>query len=129
MGYRLGIDVGGTLTDLVLFSEESGALVVGKVPSVPADPSQGIIDGIIKTLAAAARFSRAHLGLWKQTMGLAPAVPPPVNPMQRAYLSWQPEGAYQNPRRLRTSAFREAGREVGLPPRHRGPVWAEGEMI
>ena len=38
-GYRLGIDVGGTFTDLVLFSEESGALVVDKVPSVPSDPS------------------------------------------------------------------------------------------
>ena len=54
MGYRLGIDVGGTFTDLVLFSEESGALVVEKVPSVPADPSEGIMDGIEKILARAA---------------------------------------------------------------------------
>jgi N-methylhydantoinase A len=53
MGYRLGIDVGGTFTDLVLFSEESGALVVEKVPSVPADPSDGIMDGIGKILARA----------------------------------------------------------------------------
>jgi N-methylhydantoinase A len=53
MGYRLGIDVGGTFTDLVLFSEETGALVVEKVPSVPADPSEGIMDGIARILAAA----------------------------------------------------------------------------
>src|SRR6266852_616455 len=53
MAYRLGIDVGGTFTDLVLFSEESGALVVEKVPSVPADPSEGIMDGIAKILARA----------------------------------------------------------------------------
>ena len=53
MGYRLGIDVGGTFTDLVLFSEDSGALVVEKVPSVPADPSRAIIDGIVKILATA----------------------------------------------------------------------------
>ncbi len=53
MGYRLGIDVGGTFTDLVLFSEESGALVVEKVPSVPADPSEGIMDGIAKILVRA----------------------------------------------------------------------------
>src|SRR5437867_8825308 len=53
MGYRLGIDVGGTFTDLVLFSEESGALVVAKVPSVPADPSEGIMDGIARILARA----------------------------------------------------------------------------
>ena len=54
MGYRLGIDVGGTFTDLVLFSEETGALVVEKVPSVPADPSEGIMDGIARILAKAA---------------------------------------------------------------------------
>src|SRR5215470_551526 len=53
MGYRLGIDVGGTFTDLVLFSEESGALVVEKVPSVPADPSEGIMDGIARILGSA----------------------------------------------------------------------------
>src|SRR6266705_432290 len=51
MGYRLGIDVGGTFTDLVLFSEESGALAVEKVPSIPADPAEGIMDGIEKILA------------------------------------------------------------------------------
>jgi N-methylhydantoinase A len=54
MGYRLGIDVGGTFTDLVLFSEESGALVVEKVPSVPADPARGIMDGIARILSSAA---------------------------------------------------------------------------
>jgi N-methylhydantoinase A len=53
MGYRLGIDVGGTFTDLVLFSEDAGTLVVEKVPSVPSDPSEGIMDGIGKILARA----------------------------------------------------------------------------
>ncbi|HXJ81717.1 MAG TPA: hydantoinase/oxoprolinase family protein [Candidatus Methylomirabilis sp.] len=53
MGYRLGIDVGGTFTDLVLFSEVAGTLVVEKVPSVPSDPSEGIMDGISKILARA----------------------------------------------------------------------------
>ncbi len=53
MGYRLGIDVGGTFTDLVLFSEEAGSLAVEKVPSVPADPSEGIMNGIARILAKA----------------------------------------------------------------------------
>ncbi|MBI4242247.1 MAG: hydantoinase/oxoprolinase family protein [Candidatus Rokubacteria bacterium] len=53
MGYRLGIDVGGTFTDLALLHEESGVLTVGKVPSVPADPSEGILNGIIGILAEA----------------------------------------------------------------------------
>src|SRR5262245_53454889 len=53
MGYRLGIDVGGTFTDLVLFCEETGAVTVEKVPSVPSDPAQGIMDGIARILTAA----------------------------------------------------------------------------
>ncbi len=53
MGYRLGIDVGGTFTDLVLYDEGSGALVVEKVPSVPSDPSEGIVQGILRVLKRA----------------------------------------------------------------------------
>ncbi len=54
MGYRLGIDVGGTFTDLVLYDDASGGLTVEKVPSVPADPSEGIVHGIVRLLGAAA---------------------------------------------------------------------------
>ena len=53
MGYRLGIDVGGTFTDLVLYDDASGALSVAKVPSVPADPSEGILHGIQRLLGTA----------------------------------------------------------------------------
>lgn len=44
--YRLGIDVGGTFTDLVLYDEVDGTTTTGKVPTVPSDPSIGILDGI-----------------------------------------------------------------------------------
>jgi N-methylhydantoinase A len=54
MGHRLGIDVGGTFTDLVLYDEAAGTLAVEKVPSVPADPAEGIVRGIARLLAAAA---------------------------------------------------------------------------
>ena len=40
MGYRLGIDVGGTFTDLALLDAETGRFAIEKVPSVPADPSE-----------------------------------------------------------------------------------------
>jgi N-methylhydantoinase A len=53
MGYRLGIDVGGTFTDLVLYDEASSVLAVEKVPSVPADPSEGIVRGIVQLLGRA----------------------------------------------------------------------------
>ena len=40
--WRIGVDVGGTFTDLVLI-DAAGARLVAKAPSVPADPSQGVL--------------------------------------------------------------------------------------
>ena len=40
--WRIGIDVGGTFTDLVM-TDSAGTSIVVKVPSVPADPSRGVI--------------------------------------------------------------------------------------
>lgn len=53
MTYRLGIDVGGTFTDLLLFNEETGELVMEKTPSTPSDQSVGIMNGIQKMVKAA----------------------------------------------------------------------------
>jgi len=53
MSYRLGIDVGGTFTDLLLFNEETGAMTLEKTPSTPADQSIGILNGIHKIVNAA----------------------------------------------------------------------------
>src|SRR5437867_5127761 len=43
---RVGVDVGGTFTDLVLVDEESGRITVDKVPSTPDDPARGVVNGI-----------------------------------------------------------------------------------
>src|SRR5207302_2537329 len=43
--YRVGIDVGGTFTDLVLV-EARGSLTIAKCASTPPDPSVGLIDGL-----------------------------------------------------------------------------------
>ena len=45
MAYRLGVDVGGTFTDLLLFDDVSGATNRAKVHSTPADPSQAVLSG------------------------------------------------------------------------------------
>ena len=50
---RIGVDVGGTFTDLILVDEEPGAIAVDKVPSTPHDPSRGVVDGIRKLCAKA----------------------------------------------------------------------------
>ncbi|MFZ5663882.1 MAG: hydantoinase/oxoprolinase family protein [Pseudomonadota bacterium] len=46
MSYRLGVDVGGTFTDLLLFDEQSGAFWRHKTPSTPHDSSEGILIGV-----------------------------------------------------------------------------------
>src|SRR3954469_18452411 len=43
---RIGVDVGGTFTDLILVDEESGRIQVDKVPSTPDDPARGTVDGV-----------------------------------------------------------------------------------
>ncbi|MEC8622138.1 MAG: hydantoinase/oxoprolinase N-terminal domain-containing protein, partial [Pseudomonadota bacterium] len=39
--YRLGVDVGGTHTDLVLLNTATGEVAVEKVSSTPKNPSLG----------------------------------------------------------------------------------------
>lgn len=48
MEYRLGVDVGGTFTDLLLIEDETGKTYRSKVPSTPDDPSQAVLNGTKK---------------------------------------------------------------------------------
>lgn len=48
MSYRLGVDVGGTFTDLLLINEQNGEIFIAKVPSTPHDSSVGVLNGIAK---------------------------------------------------------------------------------
>ncbi|MDO3408202.1 hydantoinase/oxoprolinase family protein [Saccharibacillus sp. CPCC 101409] len=44
--WRLGIDIGGTFTDLTVLEQSSGRMITLKTPTVPADPAQGIANGL-----------------------------------------------------------------------------------
>jgi len=48
MPLKLGVDVGGTFTDLILVDEDNGRMVRAKTPSTPADQSVGVLNGIEK---------------------------------------------------------------------------------
>ena len=54
----VGVDVGGTFTDLVLFDPDRGALEVCKVPSTPADQSRGVVEGLERMLPDLSRLDR-----------------------------------------------------------------------
>ncbi len=49
--YRLGVDVGGTHTDLVLLNVATGELFVEKVSSTPKNPALGVLNGVAKFAA------------------------------------------------------------------------------
>ncbi len=58
---RIGVDVGGTFTDLVV-EQADGAIAVFKVPSVPADPSKGVLDAVAAAAAGLGVSVEALLG-------------------------------------------------------------------
>ena len=53
MAYRLGVDVGGTFTDLLLMDEETGDTYESKVHSTPEDSSIGVFEGIERVCSIA----------------------------------------------------------------------------
>ncbi len=59
MAYRIGVDVGGTFTDLVAV-DVAGRVTFAKAPSTPRDPAIGVIDGLGRLAAA--------LGLDRRTL-------------------------------------------------------------
>jgi len=48
---RIGIDTGGTFTDVVALREDSGEIVATKTPSTPSNPADGFLTGVHKALA------------------------------------------------------------------------------
>ncbi len=54
MRYRIGVDIGGTFTDLILVDEAGAVFQVAKVLTTPADPAQAVETGVKDLLAGAA---------------------------------------------------------------------------
>src|SRR3546814_511222 len=48
-GVRIGVDIGGTFTDIVLCRSDE-TLLVGKVSSTPADPAEAVLTGLARIL-------------------------------------------------------------------------------
>ena len=45
-GWRVGVDVGGTFTDIALVEESTGRVGVYKVPTIVDEPVSGVLDGV-----------------------------------------------------------------------------------
>src|SRR5919109_36197 len=64
---RLGVDVGGTFTDLIYVDDESGTVLVHKLPTTPEDPSQGTVQGIRELTGEAGQSPSALDGVFHGT--------------------------------------------------------------
>lgn len=58
----VGVDVGGTFTDVVVYDEGSGSLAVGKSATHPADPTVGLLNAFAKLGVALPETSRVVHG-------------------------------------------------------------------
>ena len=62
--YRVGVDIGGTFTDLILVETATGAMTVGKSLTTPTDPSEAVEtvlrDALLRSGVEAAQVERDH---------------------------------------------------------------------
>ncbi|MEB2271567.1 hydantoinase/oxoprolinase family protein [Bacillus safensis] len=70
VSYRLGIDIGGTFTDLSLINEATGVLTELKTPTVTDDPAQGIINGLNLLKKRGVDLSKIQYLVHGMTIGL-----------------------------------------------------------
>ena len=69
MATRIGVDIGGTFTDLIYYDQSTGETVEGKVPTVPHAPEEGVIHAV-KTHVPEAIIREAAYFLHGTTVGL-----------------------------------------------------------
>jgi N-methylhydantoinase A len=69
MPNRIAVDVGGTFTDLVLSDEETGRIVIGKMPTVPDAPDEGVLD-VLNAVLADGDVASSEYFLHGTTVGL-----------------------------------------------------------
>lgn len=51
MATRVGVDVGGTFTDVIFYDDSTGDVRIGKVPTQPSEPQRGVVAGLLEALA------------------------------------------------------------------------------
>ena len=55
MAWRIGIDIGGTFTDVAMVEDDTGRIAIAKLLTTPQDFGQAVIDGIRQGLDANTR--------------------------------------------------------------------------
>src|SRR5215212_5098097 len=63
----VGVDIGGTFTDLMLYDTSSGSVHVHKVPSTPAEPERAMVSGLTELCASAGLAASDLTGVFHGT--------------------------------------------------------------
>lgn len=50
MATRIGVDIGGTFTDLLFYNDQTSDMLVAKVPTTPASPEQGCVQAVTDSI-------------------------------------------------------------------------------
>ena len=69
MAPRIGVDVGGTFTDLIFYDDESGEIRVGKAPTPTSAPENGVLAAVAAAVPAE-RVGATEYFLHGTTVGL-----------------------------------------------------------
>ena len=69
MATRIGVDIGGTFTDLIFYDDTTGESLVCKVPTTPINPDEGVLIAIDKTVSGD-RLKAAEYFLHGTTVGI-----------------------------------------------------------
>jgi N-methylhydantoinase A len=69
MATRIGVDVGGTFTDLIFYDDETGEIRVGKEPTTPSAPEDGVL-AAVSSAVPRERIGAAEYFLHGTTVGL-----------------------------------------------------------
>lgn len=69
MTTRIGVDIGGTFTDLILYDDERGDVTVAKVQTTSASPDEGVVNAVSEAVPEEA-LRRAEFFLHGTTVGL-----------------------------------------------------------
>ena len=50
MGSRIGVDIGGTFTDFIVYDELGNKVIIDKIPTTPESPEKAVVDVIKRNL-------------------------------------------------------------------------------
>ncbi len=50
MSSRIGVDIGGTFTDFIVYDENDNKVIIDKIPTTPADPEKAVIEVVKRNL-------------------------------------------------------------------------------